>query len=151
MIRDKISPRYKALQKMAAEGGFTDTLTTGVHGEEGGAGHTEGLTVSDIAEANEFGLGVPERSWLRAWFDENEPKLHKAIKAELDAALDTGKPKRAFKSLAVTIQASIQQRISNGIDPENAESTIRQKGSSTPLIDEGIFRSAILTKVGGEG
>lgn len=149
-IIDRKSTRYKAIERIARQGGLNETITTGIHGREGGAEH-EGGTVSEIAEINEFGLGVPQRSFVRAWFDENLDKFPKAIRAELEAALKAGKPKQAFKSLAVTIQASIQQRISNGIEPENADSTILQKGSSTPLIDEGILRSAILTKVGEEG
>ena len=47
----------------------------------------------------------------------------------------------------------IQERISEGIDPPNAPSTIRQKGSSTPLIDTGALRSAVNYRVnpGGGG
>jgi hypothetical protein len=41
----------------------------------------------------------------------------------------------------------MQQRIADRIDPPNAASTIKRKGSSVPLIDEGILRTSILGQV----
>ena len=37
----------------------------------------------------------------------------------------------------------MQEAISAGIDPPNAESTIKAKGSSTPLVDDGTLRQSI--------
>lgn len=127
---------------------FSGTVMTGVHGDDGGK--LNGLlTISEIAEIHEFGLGVPERSWLRAWFDEREGNFPAAIKAELEAAMKAGEKtfEPALDRFGVTTQGSIQKRISDFIPPENSPVTIARKGSSTPLIAEGLFRSAILSKV----
>jgi hypothetical protein len=143
-VRDRKSGKYLKLMTLTRRVGAE--LTTGIHAAEGATAYPAGTTVAEIASAHEFGLGVPERSFVRAWFDENENKLSKAIKLELNAAMKRGKLKNAFKSLAVTIQGSIQQRIANGIDPELDESTILRKGSSTPLIDTETLRSSIITR-----
>lgn len=143
MIKDTKSKRY---QKLVRGNGFRGTISSGIHSEEGGAQHEAGMSIAELGSIHEFGLGVPERSFIRAWFDENKDDLNDAIKAELEFALASGNLETVLPQLAVSIQASIQERISNGIDPENAESTIRRKGSSTPLVDTGVLRSAILTR-----
>jgi hypothetical protein len=145
-IRDNKSPRYKTLERLGRRGQIQDTITTGIHGQEGGEEHPGGISVAEIGSIHEFGLGVPERSFVRVWFDENKSRLPEAIRVELETAIAQGNPRLAIERLAITIQASIQQRISNGIDPELAESTILQKGSSTPLIDTGVLRSSIMTR-----
>lgn len=146
MIKDQKSPKYLSLLSFARRGVVQDTITVGVHSDKGGDQHDGGLTVAELASIHEFGLGVPERSFIRGWFDENREKLPEAIRVELEQAIAEGDPTLAFERLAVTIQGSIQQRISNGIDPELADETIIRKGSSTPLIDTEHLRSSVTTR-----
>lgn len=54
---------------------------------------------------------------------------------------------KELERVGLWAQGSIQQRISDGIPPPNAESTIRRKGSSTPLIDTGQLRTSIKYRV----
>lgn len=124
-------------------------ITVGVHEKDGGAEHGEGTTIADVATWNEFGAGsIPERSFLRAWFDENQERIKEVIKRLL-ADVIAGKISEdvALERLGLWMQADIQKRIAQGIPPPNAASTIAAKGSSVPLVDTGQLRSAITFEV----
>lgn len=126
------------------------TLTVGVHGEEGGASTEDGkTTVGEVATMNEFGLGVPERSFIRAWAEEADGECRANLKA-LAVAITKGAVPDAqtgLDQLGLKFVGQVQARISSGIPPENAQSTVDKKGSSTPLINRGQLRSSVRHKV----
>lgn len=125
-------------------------ITTGVHGSEGAQTHRQGPSIAQIAEWAEFGLGQPQRSWLRAWFDENKSQIESMLQRQLAQAFKESQSfEWAAERFALWVQASIQRRIRNQIAPPNAASTIRKKKSSVPLIDTGLFRSAIVSCLNG--
>lgn len=132
---------YDALFKRL---GKSAHVTVGIHSDRGADGHGKGVTVADIASWAEFGLGQPERSWLRGWVEEQENDIEKAIRA-LGVAVVEGPldAEEAIEQLGQLLKGKIQERIANGIAPPNAASTIARKGSSKPLIDSGQFRSSI--------
>ena len=147
-ISDKKDPRYEKLVEF-----FTSRSewTTGVHGAEGSETYPDGPTIAEIAEAAEFGLGQPMRSWLRAWFDETKSQLESLMLSQYELAATQGQSTDwAAERVALWAQASIQRRIRNGISPPNAQETIDKKGSSVPLIDTGLFRSAIVSYFKGK-
>lgn len=118
-----------------------------------GAQHqdSEGVTVGDIAAWAEFGLGQPKRSWLRDWIDTAGDEIQRRTSEELKAVIAGRRTRdQALARLGVWAVGRIQARIAAGIAPENAPSTIAAKGSSTPLIDKGQFRSSITSKVVSE-
>ncbi len=118
-------------------------LTVGVHADAGG----ENL---ENAERHEFGLGVPQRSFIGSYADANEAtivaRMGKAVAAGLKG---TGNPRQNLEALALKCAGEVQEKIAAGIDPPNAISTIMKKGSSKPLIDTGQLRSSITGKVEG--
>lgn len=127
------------------------TLTVGVHGPEGEtpAAGGGGATLLEVAILNEYGLGVPERSFIREWYDanrgKNQERLLKVGKVILAGGYDI---ETGLGRLGALFQGEIQSRISAGIPPPNAASTIaRKKKSSTPLINTGQLRSSILWRV----
>lgn len=139
------------------------TVEVGIFGEKGDAQHEDSdLTVGEIATIHEFGLGnVPERSWLRAWFDENNTKLRegllKMMKKAIQESIRSGKPisdttrKQVMDKLGLFAVGGIQSRIAAGeIQPPLDPKTVARKGSSIPLMDTGQLRSSIShqTKVG---
>ena len=139
----KTDPRYDKIVQFLQSGG---TITTGVHGTEGSETYEDGPSIAEIASAAEFGLGQPQRSWLREWFDANRSEIESQLGKQLRAAMRQGKSfDWAAERVALWLQADIQKRITRGISPENAEITVLNKGSSTPLIDSGLFRSAIVS------
>ena len=46
---------------------------------------------------------------------------------------------------------NIVQKISEGVAPPNAPSTIKSKGSSTPLVDTGAYRQSITYVIAPSG
>lgn len=147
------------------------TVTVGVHADDGAQRHeaandtSEDLTVAEIATIHEFGCGpfivrgsfdddggmsghehpgIPQRSFVRAWFDESQEFIAQTLTSQM-ALVVAGKltPEVAAQRIALAFEGSMKQRISRGIPPPNAESTKAKKGSSTPLIDKGQLRNAI--------
>jgi hypothetical protein len=103
------------------------------------------LTVLDIATWNEFGAGnVPQRSFLRAYFDEEAPKNSKLALSLMQSCINGKRtPGQVLNLLGVKFVGEIQRRMARGIPPPNAAVTIRRKHSSKPLIDTGQLRSSI--------
>src|SRR5262245_29394029 len=123
-------------------------VLVGIQGAEADESHGKGgLTTADVAAFNEFGLGVPERSFLRATIDENEAQLLQ-LQATVGrgVALGTFSAEQGLGLIGEHAVGLIQDRISNGIPPSNAPATIARKGSSTPLIHEGQMRRSITAK-----
>lgn len=125
-------------------------LTVGVHASEGKEDHG-GPSLIQVATWNEYGTDtIPERSFIRAWFDENEAAAKQTLTRLLKQA---AKGKITFQVAAerfgLWCVGQIQKRIAVGIEPSNAESTIQRKGSSKPLIDTGQLRSSIAYAIDG--
>jgi hypothetical protein len=132
----------RALAALGPLGG----VTLGVQGAKASAPHA-GSTVSigELAAIHELGLGVPERSWLRAWIDENQQMLLEDSKAAMQQVI-LGKltKERALNVLGLKWVGAIQQRIADGaVTPALTPATVARKGSSVPLIDTGVLRASI--------
>lgn len=97
-------------------------------------------------------IKIPERSFLRAPLKANMPKYHKAFEWFVQRATQ-GKisMNQALNQMGMMMVRDSQEAISKGIAPANADSTIRRKGSSTPLIDTGRLRQSITWRVVDEG
>lgn len=106
---------------------------------------------------NDFGTsrGIPERPFMRNTMRKKRTEYRAAMKAAAviiieQAALgeSVAKEKRkALKKLGIKAQGDIQAEITSLRTPPNAPSTIRQKGSSNPLINSGEMRAAVTFKV----
>lgn len=120
----------------------------GVLGADASKEESEGVTIADVARWAEYGIGQPQRRWLGGWIDANRDALLERVRIESRAVIAGDRTKaEALARLGLWIQGGIQQRIANGIEPPNAESTVERKGSSTPLIDKGQLRSSIANRV----
>ena len=118
------------------------------------AGQHQGstLTVAQIAAVHEFGIPgrIPMRSMLRATTELNAAKYTEALrKIGIGIAYGRIDLRRGLDLLGIMIKGDVQKRIAAGIPPPNAPSTIKAKGSSTPLIDTGQMRSALDHEVVG--
>lgn len=102
---------------------------------EGGA-RDDGATNVEVAAMNEFGIGVPERSFIRATINENRERYNelnksaskKITKGQLDTLV-------YLENLGQKVADDMKNFAVNLSSPANAESTIKQKKSSNPLID----------------
>jgi hypothetical protein len=128
-------------------------ITVGVHADDGAQGHTEGQSVADIASIHEFGApqaNVPQRSFVRAWFDEASAsgELMTTLKAELASVVEGKRTlKQALERSALRFEGSVKERIRRHIPPPLKPATIKRKGSSTPLIDRGVLRNSVRGRV----
>lgn len=161
-IRD-VDLGYRALlrsiEKMDRE------VLVGIRGEEGaqrperqieladGSSATiqSDATIAEYATYNEFGTDdghIPERSFLRSTVDERRESylqaLGEAMLQTIDKGIDIEQPLALLGERAVR---DVQRKIREITDPPNAPSTIAQKGSSKPLIDNGTMRQAISFEV----
>lgn len=131
-------------------------VTVGVHSADGSAVEEgSSLTVAEIAAIHEFGLGVPERSWLRDFVDENRDKLSGMLATTAKLIAEGKYPADvAMNRFGLAVVGMVKQRITEGIEPALAESTKLEKmrvtggnAKDTPLIRFGQFVSAIAHEV----
>ena len=124
-----------------------------------------------IAAANEFGAKIPkrqarfedlddenpekwviipERSYLRAWFDENVDVLQATMERLIGQVVE-GKisGRAALETIGGYVVTHVQAYMVDLKTPPNAPSTIARKGSSNPLIDTGQLKDAITWRVVG--
>ncbi len=139
---------FAAIMRRFAKSDRPVSITVGFHDAEGGASTASGKTVLEVATINEYGLGVPARSMIAAWYDANEAKNQEILR-KIGERVVKGKitAEQGLEQAGLLFVAEVQARISSGIPPENAQSTIDKKGSSTPLVDTGQMKSAIRHRV----
>lgn len=107
-----------------------------------------GTPVVEVAIKNEFGIGVPERSFVRSTFKENQNEYkERSIKA-VKVALKGDKPlRRSMSILGSDVSSDIKRKIVDIKEPPNAPLTIALKGSSNPLIDTGHMKNSVTYEV----
>ena len=110
-----------------------------------------GLTVVDVGTFHEFGAeGIPQRSFLGDTVDLNRQTYDQIISRLIyNIMLGKMNAKNGLELFGLRVVKDVQKRIADGIDPENADSTIAAKGSSKPLVDTGQLRQSITFVVEG--
>ncbi len=113
-------------------------LTVGVHGDAGG-------NLASIATYNHEGTSrIPARPWLRQWFDKNLGANSDLVYNRFALVVLDKIPslEAALHQCGAKFVAGAQAEIVAGDFAPNAQSTIDRKGSSAPLIDRGLLKSA---------
>lgn len=112
---------------------------------EGSGNSEDGTPLVEIGAIHEFGAKhIPERSFLRVPLRNNQKEFAAAFRrimpkvANGELTMDQALDQIGAKAAGVS-----QEAISAGIEPANAPSTVKRKGSSKPLIDTGSLRQAI--------
>lgn len=144
---DKLVGNARRLQNASISVGILDSATP-----ESGSD----ISMAELAAVHEFGapsVGIPERSFIRSALDEGDAKIQAAKRRIVGGVMD-GKlePERGLHALGQLCKTLIQQKIIAGPFVPNAPSTIRQKGSSRPLVDTGRLRASVdyVVNIGGE-
>jgi hypothetical protein len=157
----KISDRDNGLAAHKRKFEHNARVTVGVHAAEGGEPKAEpdgtsALTLVEVAEFHEFGLGVPQRSFVAGAVDENEAELNAKLTNALHSAVkpDGMGPEKQLERFGLYVVGVMQERISAGIPPMPlAPATLKYKASvgvgqkEIPLILTGQLRSSIRSKV----
>lgn len=148
-FRDTDFGYRKIMGSLRAMDGSEGAVEVGVFEDAGVDGD---LPLTDLAAIHEYGSAdgrIPQRSFLRSTFDENASSIKKGIEAAILEGID-GEPAQAASFALRTgedLVKKIQAKIRGGIAPANAESTLRQKNGSTPLIDTGELINAIRVRI----
>lgn len=116
-----------------------------------GGGGDPGDNIAARGAVQEFGSkrwkDSRGRPFMRQAFDSNKSDIEKAVAKEYDRILkQKSTARRMLRRVGVLHEGQIKQEITSGSFRPLAESTIRAKGSSRPLIDTGQMRGAIQHK-----
>ena len=109
----------------------------------------DGADIAEYAAYNEEGTkNIPSRPFIRSWVDSNGEKLRHFMDSAYSHVV-SGKwtARDAFERLGQTVQSGIKKNIVSGGFKPNSDSTVKRKGSSTPLVDSGDMRNAVNYKV----
>lgn len=133
----------KALMRRVAKGARGRHVKVGVLGGSGGG---DGTSVVDVASIHEFGLGNhPERSFIRAWADQDKSK-HEDAERRLAESIVQGHNTvdSGLEKLGLLLAAEAQKFIQDGrVTP----ATVKAGGGNTTLIDTGQLVSSISHEV----
>ena len=93
---------------------------------------------------NELGTSIaPSRPFLRKSVDENQEEIKAFVKDQTKRLTKGAEAKEILEQIGIFQKDLIQVKITEGSYVPNAPSTIRQKGSSKPLIDTGRMRQSV--------
>lgn len=105
------------------------------------AKYDDGTPVAQVAFWQEFGTAkIPMRPFIRNAIAKNTQKWGDSVKTAL---ISTNDSEKSLKMLGEIMRGDIVLSLTNLNTPPNAPATIKQKGSSNPLIDTGLLRNSI--------
>jgi hypothetical protein len=140
-----VDKRSDVLEAML--GGLAVEITAGIHEAEGSADH-DGLTNAELGSIHEFGTGdIPQRSFIRAWMDENQSLINEWVVDATNAVLAGEDPEGATERVALQMESGIKDRLLSGISPALDPGSKRGKEGGVPLIDSSQLLGSILGKV----
>ncbi|WP_251131407.1 hypothetical protein [Exiguobacterium sp. s5] len=89
-------------------------------------------------------IRIPERSFIRAGWDQNERRIVTKYKELIGQAIESGIPAEALlNALGLEAKGKMQEFARDLKDPANSPFTVEQKGSSNPLVDSGNLIGSI--------
>lgn len=134
----RVKDTDKGFRKLMGSLGEMGTLTIGVQGQEAERKHPESnLTIGELARMHELGQGVPKRSFITAWFDQNEPRLIRQTKQAVERVLRRQTTRKVeLAGLGYLWTDEIRRHIdANEVaGPALAASTQRRKGHGIKLL-----------------
>ncbi|WP_036064768.1 hypothetical protein [Listeria grandensis] len=91
---------------------------------------------------------IPERSFLRSTFEENNQKWIDFFDRKMDEII-VGEctAQQVYNQLGAMIVADIQMKIRDTQSPANSGYTAKRKGANNPLVDTGRLRQSVTWKV----
>ena len=93
-------------------------------------------------------IRIPERSFIRAGWDNNKADVEKRIERFLPKVMELDIDLDAFlEAVGKEVEGRLKKFMKKLHYPPNSSFTIRRKGSSNPLIDTGALLDSITHKV----
>lgn len=149
---NEIQRQFKGLEKIIALVGLPGDSPQAVGAD--GKPVSGGLTVAGLGIIHEYGSpanGIPSRPFMRQTWTTYTHATKSAMK-RLAYMVASGKLKAisAVAQLGLFYEGRIKTTIRNGSFAPNAPATIARKGSSKPLIDTGLLRASVTSRVVGK-
>ena len=165
-VQDNISPELERIRKVTTEI-MNTKLKVGIMASEGsiqwiiGMVHEYGASIKVTPKMRNFlhykglhlketttHINIPERSFIRAGYEEAKPELEKLIQRLIPLVISGKMPvNQMFETLGVTLSTKIQTYVKSVRTPPNHPMTIARKGSSQPLVDSGRMVQSITYEV----
>lgn len=140
-FRDRLTPEG---QRFFRELGELKKLEVRVGFQRGDAQEEDGTDMCDVAAYNELGTDhIPARPFIRQSVDDNESKINSFLKGEVKDFAQGKSAEQILKEIGIFQKDLMQDKITSGSFAPNAESTIKKKGSSKPLVDTGRMRQSV--------
>jgi hypothetical protein len=143
-VKGKVTDKDKGYARLMTELGGLGALTIGIQGKEALEQHPESdLTVGEIGAIHELGLGVPQRSWLGRFMDQNQVRLAAEAKAMLiEVAEGRMSRKKAFEALGYKWVKEVRDDIYTGRITPPLSAGYRNR-TGMPLFDTGTMAKGI--------
>lgn len=148
----KFYAELKKLAELESYAGFQGGVETAKKRESDQIVDTD-VDLLDVAAFNELGTDTtPSRPFLRQSLDNHHPEIEAFLKDQI-AQLTNGSTTadRIMQQTSVFLRGLIQNEIVEGDFTPNAPSTVKKKGSATPLVDTGHMRQSVITIVDKKG
>lgn len=140
-VTDRLTADGRKFKRMLEELAANEVAIGFQHGE---ATEEDGTDICDIAAWNELGtVNMPSRPFMRMSVDDNESKINSFLQASAKKIVRGASAEQILKEIGIFQKDLVQEKITEGSFTPNAESTIRKKGSSKPLIDTGRMRQSV--------
>ena len=140
-FRDRLTPEGQRFFRELAE---LKELEVRVGFQRGKSQEEDGTDMCDVAAFNELGTDhIPARPFIRQSVDDNESKINSFLKEEVKDFAQGKSAEQILKEIGIFQKDLMQDKITSGSFAPNAESTIKKKGSSKPLVDIGRMRQSV--------
>lgn len=130
------------------------TIGVGVFEPQASQTYDSGITVRENALVHEFGSqsrGIPERSFLRSYADEQKPTFARQARRELERGFKKGGLMLALRRLALSLEGGVKRKITGFLPPPLSRKYADRKGSTNTLVDTGRLRASIKGRVTRRG
>jgi len=145
---DRITPEGKKffaeiekLKKLQVRVGFQRGKTT-----------ADKADIVDVAAWNELGTkNTPSRPFMRMSVDDNQSAINQMCQSQMKRLKDGASAEDILTRLGVMQKGLVQKKISDGGFVPNADSTVKRKKSSRPLVDTGMLRASVNYEIQKKG
>lgn len=113
--------------------------------------YEDGTPVAYVGAIHEYGapeVGIPQRSFLRSTEAEKQQEwaghMEDGVKAVIAGAVT---PEQVLEMVGMSAAGDVIQTISTIQEPPLSPRTVERKGFSKPLVDTGLLKASITSKV----
>lgn len=143
MAELNVVKRLREIQRKVEELSQKQVVVGAISGEV----REDGVTNADLLVINELGSvikGIPERPVLRVTIANNHSVIKSVLSKKVAECLgDQLSVDEAYSHVGIVVKNAVLDTFDSNNFTPNDPKTIKQKGSSKPLIDEGKLRASI--------